>query len=134
MPDHDPALRKRLERRVEKRDGEDGCWLWLGMEIKRGYGKIDLRHGQYLVHRLMHAAVHGPIPRDLCVLHRCDNPRCINPDHLKLGTRRDNSDDMVARGRADFGGHKARAQLPLSDVWEVLSELDDHDLRSYGGP
>ena len=72
------------------------CWEWRGLRDKHGYG----RKGPYkTTHRLAWEWANGPVPAGMCVLHRCDNPPCCNPDHLFLGTQADNLADMVAKGR-----------------------------------
>lgn len=86
-----------------KHFGGDGCWLWNGQIGKRGYGMIGVpkRYGpriQY-AHRVSWRLHRGEIPDGLSVLHRCDNPKCVNPDHLFLGTAGDNIRDCVAKGR-----------------------------------
>lgn len=77
-----------------------GCWLWLGPIDPNGYGRISKRtFGFILAHRYAkHEA--GNDVKGVCVLHRCDNPICVNPDHMFLGTNKDNSQDMVRKGRA----------------------------------
>jgi hypothetical protein len=75
------------------------CWIWQRYINKWGYGVIGVGDKLYLVHRLMYEYRIGPIPPDLCVLHRCDTPACINPAHLFLGTHQDNTDDKYAKGR-----------------------------------
>lgn len=80
-----------------------GCWEWTGQIGKRGYGMLSVprRYGtrnQY-AHRVSWLLHHGPIPEGLSVLHRCDNPKCIRPDHLFLGTQGTNVRDCVAKGR-----------------------------------
>lgn len=77
-----------------------GCWLWSGATSPKGYGVVWWAPGMARVHRLVYVAVNGPIADGLSVLHRCDNPPCCNPDHLFLGTNRDNVDDKVRKGRA----------------------------------
>lgn len=76
------------------------CWIWTGCKLKSGYGQIG-RHGgpYYQTHRLSWIIANGPIPDNLQVLHRCDNPPCCNPDHLFLGTHDDNMKDKVIKNR-----------------------------------
>lgn len=83
------------------------CWLWTANRLPKGYGVINVggRAGsQQLAHRVSWELHFGPIPDGLWVLHRCDNPPCVRPDHLFLGTVQDNVDDMVTKGRANFRG------------------------------
>ncbi len=74
----------------------DGCWLWMGAVISSGYGSIG-RHG--LAHRESYTAFRGKVPDGKHVLHRCDVPLCVNPDHLFIGTHTDNMRDMFRKGR-----------------------------------
>lgn len=76
-----------------------GCWLWLGPIWSDGYGRVSLKGRMRRVARVSYAAYKGAVPRGGMVLHRCDQPTCVNPDHLYIGTARDNFDDMVLRGR-----------------------------------
>jgi hypothetical protein len=78
----------------------DGCWEYAGTRVSTGYGSA----GYHQAHRVVWAHHNGPIPPGMVIRHRCDNPPCVNPDHLDLGTYRDNSRDMVRRGR-DTGAH-----------------------------
>jgi uncharacterized Zn finger protein (UPF0148 family) len=76
-----------------------GCLLWLGEIQADGYGRISIRNRMRRVHRVAYAAWVSSLPNGQRVLHRCDQPACINPDHLYVGTAKDNVDDMVRRGR-----------------------------------
>lgn len=76
-----------------------GCWEKQGFRHPEGYGAMYFRGKQYRSHVLMYMLAVGPIPKGVCVLHRCDNPPCCNPDHLWLGTRGDNLRDMAKKGR-----------------------------------
>ena len=78
---------------------EHGCWIWCGAINQCGYGTW---HGG-LVHRGAWIAFNSSIPDEMCVLHRCDVPRCINPDHLFIGTQLDNIKDRDAKGRGNKG-------------------------------
>lgn len=81
-----------------------GCWLWDGAATYTGHGKILHQSGRLiLAHRLSWTMHRGEIPSGLLVRHKCDNPRCVNPDHLCLGTHKDNSRDAVERGRISRG-------------------------------
>ena len=73
------------------------CWEYQGFLTEKGYGRLVFEKQRYYAHRLSYILSKGPMG-DLLVLHNCDNPRCCNPDHLRLGTHQDNMDDVVTRG------------------------------------
>lgn len=80
------------------RKGE-GCWAWTGCRNRKGYGRIATWAGAQLAHRVSWTIHFAAIPSGMLVLHRCDNPACVRPDHLFLGTAQDNTDDMMAKER-----------------------------------
>lgn len=75
------------------------CWLWTGSRHVTGYGETNANQRKQTAHRASYEITYGPIPDGLCVLHKCDNPPCVRPDHLFLGTRTDNNADKVMKGR-----------------------------------
>lgn len=80
-----------------------GCWLcWAAPSTGMGYARFSLNNRTVTGHRVAWEMAHGPIPAGMSVLHRCDTPACVNPDHLFLGTYKDNFNDMRAKGRAVF--------------------------------
>lgn len=81
------------------------CWEWTGSRRTDGYAQLEIGGHMYRVHRIMWEMRHGPIPEGMLVCHHCDNPPCINPDHLFLGTYADNLHDCIRKGRFYTGTH-----------------------------
>ncbi len=100
------------------------CWLWLAWTNKKGYGAIDVDGVAWLVHRYSWCLAHGVEP-SLNVLHHCDVPACVNPDHLFEGTLNDNVQDMIAKGRQPKGEEWSFAKLTNEQVREIKIRLRD---------
>lgn len=96
------------------------CWVWQKAIIKDGYGQTYLGHKAIRAHRASYAAYVEDIPKGLCVLHKCDNPRCCNPDHLMLGTVDENVKDRVRKGRGAIGSRVGRSKLKDEDIPRIL--------------
>lgn len=97
--------------KVKKSPDENGCWLWIGARCagprgrKDGYGQFRVIGGTVRAHRFAYENLVGPIPREMVLLHSCDNTGCVNPRHLSVGTKLDNFNDMMTKGRGRFPGH-----------------------------
>jgi hypothetical protein len=115
-PDH--LLFGEIERFWSKvRKIEGGCWEWIGGKNDEGYGKFNLNRngGTVNAHRYSYQLNIGPIPKGMLVCHHCDNPSCVNPKHLFLGTAEDNAWDKENKNR---GNHPAGSQCHLSKLAE----------------
>jgi len=119
-------------------DPKTNCMMWRGAAGRAGYGTIGLPGlGSYPVHRLSFELFHAPIPDGMFVCHSCDNPSCINPDHLWLGTSADNNRDMAKkkRGAVRIGESNTQAKLSAPDIKRIrnLSSVPGVDLaKEYG--
>jgi hypothetical protein len=110
---------ERINKKVVIRD--NGCAEWVGLKNVHGYGVIGYRCKSFLVHRVVFSECVGEIPSGMCVCHKCDNPACVNVDHLFLGTHADNMNDMVSKGRGVQPGLSG-SKHPLSKLTEAQVE------------
>ena len=109
-----------------KVDQSGPCWLWTGYRDRWGYGVASRDKRAILAHRLAYELTYGPIPAGQVVCHRCDNPACVRPDHLWLGTPLDNERDKIAKGRkhTQRGARNSRAKLTAQDVTAIRAAHD----------
>lgn len=106
----------KFERHVIRRDG---CWGWSAAKDRKGYPLISRDGKNALAHRVAYEMFVGPLPADLNVCHRCDNPECTNPAHLFLGTQRDNMQDMRRKDRGTRGDRHPNVRLSEYDLADV---------------
>jgi len=107
---------------------ETGCWIWVGSVTssrrKYQYGQINRNNSKIKAHRASYELFVGPIPDGMSVCHRCDNPLCVNPTHLFLGTHADNMKDMVVKKRSLHGSKHHGSKLTEEQVKWILSVKD----------
>lgn len=133
-----------MDRFFSKVEKKDGCWNWTATVSRNGgYGMFYLAGKMRIASRVSWELHSGEIPNGLCVLHRCDNPKCVNPNHLFLGTHKDNSIDMIKKGRGTIlslrfqGETHPRAKLTNAEVKRIrelfeLGELQRNLAEMFG--
>lgn len=131
-PKYLAKVTKRFWAKVEK-NGAGDCWIWHGgkrRNSKKQYGRIWIGDKTTHVHRLAYELLVGPIPKGLLVCHHCDNPSCVNPDHLFVGTAWDNTHDMMAKGRANFIVGACQPVLTEEEVIEIRQKYVPREYTS----
>jgi hypothetical protein len=122
------AVFDRFDQKVQRVD--EGCWEWLGWK-SNGYGRFKFRGRNVSATKFSYERFVGEVPEGLLVLHRCDNPGCVRPDHLFVGTSRDNTQDMLAKGRhrAQRGSEHHRAKLDEEKVALIRARVRDGEAQ-----
>jgi hypothetical protein len=109
---------------------KNGCMLWIGNKYWDGYGKFHVREISNNIsfwktvraHRYAWELKNGPIPKGLYVCHKCDNPLCVNPDHMFLGTQKNNLEDMASKKRSTIGCRNPMSKLTDEDI-RIIREM-----------
>ena len=103
-----------------------GCWIWMGSVTQTGYGQIKIKGKQFLAHRLVYETFTKNIIGSLQACHHCDNPICVNPDHIFLGTFMDNMADKVKKNRHSklFGPDNGNTKLDATQIKAIKAACD----------
>lgn len=113
-PKNPRHLKRTLSERFwEKVDRSGDCWAWIGHVGSEGYGYFRMPKRPVYAHRMSYELANGAIPDGLVVMHKCDNPRCVRPEHLALGTQSENIRDCFKRGRANRTGQRTPKALKV---------------------
>lgn len=116
--------RERFDNKIKK-SSNSKCWEWTCNVNNSGYGRMTtFEAGSRLAHRLSWEFTFGPIPKGLCVLHKCDNSICTNPAHLFLGTHQENMADKLKKGRQPSGESHGQSVLTKSKVLKIREMYD----------
>jgi hypothetical protein len=113
---NDPKKRQEAFWAQVEKEGHNGCWIWTGWKLNSGYGETTIKGRKITVHRLAFTWANGEIPKGKLLMHSCDVPLCVNPEHLSVGTDAENHADMRAKGR-----HPTK--LTPEQVQEIKREL-----------
>lgn len=111
--------------------GEGECWEWMASCYSFGYGQVGVNHKTYSAHRFSWMITNGEIPERLCILHHCDNPQCVNPNHLFIGTNQDNVTDREKKGRGKIKGGEKNINAKLTN--EQVAEIRKLYIRNKRG-
>jgi hypothetical protein len=128
-----PDIRFRIFSRINRWSNAP-CWEWTRGCTASGYAEILFENRMWKVGRLLYVLYFGGIPKGMWVLHKCDNRKCVNPNHLYLGNINDNSRDAVERRRNVFGERSGRSKLTNKQAEDIRNSKENRSVLSkkYG--
>lgn len=125
-------IKQRFMTHVKKEDRDNGCWLWTGGLFHKGYGIFNEGGRSGSAHRYAWRLFRGEIPKSMCICHTCDVRNCVNPDHLWIGTAKENTRDMYHKKRQRqiirYGENNPSSKLTVKDVLEIREMYASGDL------
>jgi hypothetical protein len=130
---HRTSFLNRFWTKVDQSGGIDACWNWTASGAA-GYGRLKDRDGKGLVlaHRVAYEETYGPVPEGLVIMHSCDNPLCVNPNHLYAGTQSENMQDCASKGRIfikdQLGEKNSLARLTADKAREIRARWEQEDI------
>lgn len=135
MPKYGPKPRPMEDRFWEKVEKTKDCWLWKASKNNMGYGMFQKAspENKKLAHRVSWEIAFGDLLPDQKVLHTCDNPACVRPDHLFVGTMKDNTQDMVKKGRGRHQAHPGEGNGFAKLTWGMVRGIRKRWKESSGG-
>jgi len=98
------------------------CWIWIGCNNGNGYGRLIIDNKKVFAHRFSYELFIKPIPKKMFICHHCDNPQCVNPDHLFIGTQKDNMQDMIKKNRCTYSKVTIKEVLEIRKLY-VLKDI-----------
>lgn len=127
MTPTDEQLQRWTAKFWSKAEKSGDCWIWQDSLTEKGYGQFRIGNKKIRAHRMAYLLSGGTIPNGMMVCHKCDNPSCINPNHLFIGTAKDNVRDCIQKGRhcltnfkKQYGERNGRSKLTRNDIEQII--------------